>query len=189
VKFKSGPCKGELRTQPRDETIVREEDKQNGLSYIAHLDGNASKTGTDVRVHETESVQLGYSSRIVVRLVAGVNGGCRRARRALSYLAKRFSFRMYALRDADTGADTNEYTLSNISDEALAFVLSNMSGLIVRVDETKIRLPGSGSVEHVARKPKRKRASYHPDYTDFRSGFVREAKQPKAKPSVPARVY
>jgi len=165
ITLKHGiPVKGKpeiLRVNPRDATVVTAE--RNGTTQQVEFRGDVRPQGCDILSHGTVKLQTGYASRIVVTLRSGTSGGCHKQRQRLYYTAKRYSFRVYPLRD-DNGDETNVYTLAVVSEAAIAFLTHAV--WVDALEETAIRLQGNGSIEHIARKPKRKRSSYHPDYAD-----------------------
>ena len=99
---------------------------------------------------------------------SGVHGGCNKPRQLLRRARDKFGFRLYPIKD--NGEETSVYTISGLSERAIDYLKSKVLVWIDKLQETNIRLPGNGTVDHVARKPKRKRSSYHGDYTESSVG-------------------
>jgi hypothetical protein len=130
--------------------------------------GDVRPDGCDVLAHGTVKDLVGYASRIVITLSSGNAGGCNRPRQLLRRAQERFGFRLYPV--FQDGQETAVYTISGLTLSAIAYLRSKLGVWIASLQETTIRLPGNGSVEHIARKPKRKGSSYHPDYRRSNAG-------------------
>lgn len=144
--------------------------ERNGVKASASFVGDQRPEGCDILAHGTVKREVGYASRIVITLVVGIEGGCGKPRQLLRRAREKFGFRLYPVKDDDTGQETNVYTLAEVSVSAVDYLLSKRGTWIEFMEETNVRVAGNGSVEHVARKPKRKSSSYHPDYRRSEAG-------------------
>lgn len=159
------------------ETHLRGE-KGNSQANIVY-DGDTRPEGCDLIAHGTVKEQVGYASRVLVTLTIGIEGGCNKPRQLLRRARDKFGFRLYPV--LDNGEETNEYTVSQCSERAITYLQSKRGVWIDRLDETPIRLPGNGAVDHIARKPKRKASDFHPDYRRSEAGRAVRIRHEKPK--------
>lgn len=143
--------------------------EKDGSLASASYAGDLRPSGCNVLAHGTVKREVGYASRIVLTLSSGIDGGCNKPRQLLRRARDKFGFRLYPVKN-DSGEETPVYTVSGLSERAIDYLKSKVLVWIDKLEETNIRLPGNGTVGHVARKPKRKRSSYHGDYTESSVG-------------------
>lgn len=189
IKFKSGEHKGEFRIQPQDATVLREERKQKDgvtLSQLGRVNGDVRPNGCDIISHGTERDAAAPGTRLVLTLRADPKtGGFSDAKARLKRAKRVHGFRMTDAEPVEDicGRLAPCYTLTGLTPQAIAFLLTRQGsyGWIDTIQETTVKLEGNGAIDHIARKPKRKRSSYHPDYIDWRNGFLREKKAAKPR--------
>lgn len=170
-----------LRYSDGETTLRAEKDSVQVNNTFA---GDKRPSGCDLIAHGTVKEFVGYASRVVVYLASGLGNGCNKPRQLLRRARDKFGFRLYPV--LDNGAETNVYTLAELTQSAITYLESKRGVWIASLEETSIRLPGNGAVDHIARKPKRKGSSYHPDYRRSEAGrkevhkYVKEIKIIKA---------